>query len=47
MLEDGNIDLDAIHESLPVRRGEKWAASLYLYPTPTHYRAQDAPPLWC
>ena len=47
LLEDGNVDSDADHESLPVVEGEKWAASLYFYPTPTHYRAEDAPPLYC
>ena len=47
LLEDGNVDEDALHESLPVAEGEKWAASLYFYPTPTHYRAKDAPAYAC
>lgn len=47
LLEDGNVDIDAQHESLAVVEGEKWAASLYLYATPTRYRAEGAPAQYC
>jgi hypothetical protein len=47
LLEDGNVDIDAQHESLPVTEGEKWVASLYFYPTATRYRSKDSPAYAC
>ena len=37
LLEDGSPDVDSLHADLPVQRGVKWLATLWLRQAPYRY----------